>query len=114
MSVNNQVKLIGRLTADPVYDNGKCKFTIAVNEGIDRVTFVPCVAYKDLAEDLGNTCKKGTKVEVTEGSLSIRPYTGEDGIKRKWASVNVWEASIVTKSGMSEAGKFGDDEEIPF
>lgn len=92
----NSVILTGRLTRDPnvAYTqkgSAVCSFDIAVNrrwldksssEWKDDVTFVPIVAWGQIAERCKDRLKKGSPVHV-EGRLTADEYTGKDGVKRK-------------------------------
>lgn len=80
----NSVALLGRLSADvdkkvikvgeeekPVY-----KFSLAVNEGKDKVSFIECVYFGE--NKAIDTLHKGSKIVVV-GRLSQRKFTRKDG-----------------------------------
>ncbi|MDV3201459.1 MAG: single-stranded DNA-binding protein [Candidatus Phytoplasma australasiaticum] len=81
----NKVQLIGRLTHDleKQYLNSdneqitKIDFNLAINTK-DKVQFIPCVAFRKLAENMSQYLHKGSKVYI-EGSLSIQKYTNSEG-----------------------------------
>lgn len=87
----NKVILIGNLTRDP--ESGStpsgvqyCRFSIAVNrrfsrEGNDTADFFNIVCWRGLAETCAKNLQKGRKVCVV-GSIQIRQYDGNDGVKR--------------------------------
>ncbi|WP_020375038.1 single-stranded DNA-binding protein [Sulfobacillus thermosulfidooxidans] len=93
----NRIILIGRLTRDPelrytpqgVAVTG---FTLAVDrpftnaQGEREADFIDCVAWRKLAETVGNHLHKGRLVAV-EGRLQIRSYEASDGSKRRAAEV---------------------------
>ncbi|GLH61054.1 single-stranded DNA-binding protein [Paulownia witches'-broom phytoplasma] len=81
----NKVQLIGNITHDlePTTINtndgeiSKLDFSIAVNIK-DKVNFIPCVIFRNQADNMFMYLRKGSKVYV-EGSLSIEKYTNNDG-----------------------------------
>ena len=87
----NKVFLIGNLTRDPELSETPsgvtlCRFAIAVNrnystDGERQTDFFNCTAWRGLAETVSRYAKKGKKVAVS-GSIQIRNYEGNDGVKR--------------------------------
>ena len=89
----NHVSLIGRLTKDPdirYTQSGVAvaSFTLAVDRryakkdsGQLTADFIPIVAWRKLAEIVGNNLAKGRKVSV-EGAIQVRTYDARDGSKR--------------------------------
>ena len=88
----NRVILIGRLTKDPelrytTTGIAVASFTLAVNrnyknaKGEKETDFIPCIAFRQLAELIANYLSKG-KLAALEGRLQIRSYNTEDGQKR--------------------------------
>ncbi|MDV3166472.1 MAG: single-stranded DNA-binding protein ['Waltheria sp.' little leaf phytoplasma] len=81
----NKIQLIGRLSHDleKQYLNSnhepipKIDFNLAINTK-DKVQFIPCVAFRKLAENMSQYLHKGSKVYI-EGSLSIQKYTNSEG-----------------------------------
>lgn len=85
----NIVILSGRLTADPEirYTADKtpyCKFTLAVQDTQERADFVLCKAWRDNAERIDRTVRKGDRLAVrgkwTSDSYAkgeVRIYTNE-------------------------------------
>lgn len=93
----NKIILIGRLTRDPemkYLTNGTpvTDFSLAVDrpftnaQGQREADFIDCIAWRKLAETVGNHLTKGRLVAV-EGRLQIRSYEAQDGSKRKVAEV---------------------------
>lgn len=90
----NRVQLIGNLTRDPELrqiPGGQtvASFSIATNfswtdqsgQRQDKSEFHNIVAWRKLAEIVGQYLRKGSKVFV-EGRLQTREWEGEDGVKR--------------------------------
>lgn len=134
----NRVILLGRLTRDPEVrytQTGKVvtQFTLAIDrpftnqDGTKAADFIPIVIWGKIAENMGNTVKKGQRLLV-EGRLQIRSYDTKDGSKRWVTEViassceyierknTTTPASIDTAANGFE--NFGSavpfDEEIPF
>jgi single-strand DNA-binding protein len=99
----NRIQIIGRLTRDPelrYVSNGHpmAQFTLAVdrdfkNAAGDRdADFINCVAWRKLAEQVGQYCSRGRLVAV-EGRLQTRAYETQDGSRRRVTEVigdRVW------------------------
>ena len=85
----NVLILSGRLTADPEirYTADKtpyCKFTLAVQDTKDKADFIQCTAWRDNAEWIAKSVRKGDRLAVrgewTSGSYDkggVRIYTNE-------------------------------------
>lgn len=93
----NRVILIGRLTADPQLRYTQsgvavANFRLAVDRKFadqsgERATdFIDIVVWRKLAETCANHLGKGRLVAI-EGSLQVRSYEGNDGVKRQRAEV---------------------------
>ncbi len=135
----NRVALIGRLTKEPdlrYTPSGIAvsNFTLAVDrnfknaQGERETDFLPCVAYRQLAELVANYLDKGRLASV-EGRIQVRTYTTQDGQKR-WVTEIIAENVFFLDSKKShdsgssqnqnEAGvsSFGHevnlDDDIPF
>lgn len=87
----NRVVLVGRITRDPELRNTSgnmsvCSFTIAVDnrgkdaEGKKTASFIPCVAFREAAELMAKSIRKGALLGV-EGRLSQRSFVRQDGSK---------------------------------
>ena len=99
----NRIELIGRLTKDPelryvANGHAMAQFTVAVNRdfknaaGEREADFIRCVAWRKLAEQVGQYCGKGRLVAV-EGRLQTRNYELPDGSRRTLTEVigdRVW------------------------
>jgi len=90
----NRAQIIGNLTRDPELKQipgGQtvASFSVATNfvwtdqsgQKQERVEFHNIVAWRKLAEIIGQYVKKGSKVYV-EGRIQTRDWEGEDGVKR--------------------------------
>lgn len=86
----NHCTFIGNLGRDPEVNTttgGKkvCKFSIGVNEGKDKVTWVDIVAWEKLAETCATYLKKGRQVFVA-GRYSIRSWDDKETGKKVYRS----------------------------
>lgn len=104
----NSVILIGRLTRDPEIRYtpqgvAMVRFGLAVDrpftsaDGKKETDFIDCVAWRKLAELVGNHLRKGRLVAV-EGRLQIRNYETTDGTKRRSAEVICDRVSFLDKA----------------
>ena len=129
----NKVILVGRLAQDPEVrytQSGKAvaNFNIAISSGYGehkQTDFIPVVAFKNLAEIVGNNLKKGSQVLV-EGRMQVRSYETQEGQKRRVTEVIVQNVEFLgskksdNDGSKSEVGpeSFGSevfpDEQIPF
>ena len=113
----NQVFLVGRLTRDTEIrftqkGQAMCRFDIAVNrryqnkatgDWVEDTTFIPLVAWSQVAESMREQVKKGTAVRI-EGRLQGREYEDKTGAKRKILEVRVWKIEVLAATAKS-AGK---------
>lgn len=128
----NRVCLIGRTTKDSElrYSNSGTaitNFTLAVernyknSEGKRDADFIPCVAYRQLAEFAANYTPKGNMTCV-EGHIQVRSYTTDDGQKRYVTEIiadNIYpflgsKDSSQTQSQQNQSYGHEVDEEAPF
>lgn len=93
----NQMTCIGRLTRDPELRYTPqgvpvATFSVAVDrpftnqQGQRETDFIDIVAWRKLAETVGNHLHKGRLVAVA-GRLQVRSYEAQDGSKRKVTEV---------------------------
>ena len=118
---------VGRLVKDPEIRYSQsgtavANFNIAISSGYGehkQTDFIPVVAFKNLAEVIGNNLKKGGQVLV-EGRMQVRSYETQEGQKRRITEVIVQNIEFLgsKKSNESTPESFGDEvfpeEEIPF
>lgn len=132
----NKIFLIGNLTRDPVLSETQsgvavCRFAIAVkrrfsSEGEPQADFFNVTAWRGLADVVAKHCKKGNKVAVS-GSIQIRQYEANDGVKRTSVDVVAEDVEFLTprpQDGAEEPKSapkkkpvlepFEDDGDIPF
>lgn len=129
----NKVFFIGNLTKDPELNQTSsgisvCRFSLAVSrpyadvDGNRATDFFNCTAWRGLAETIGKYCKKGNKVMVG-GSIQLRNYEDNQGIKRQAVDIIVSDVEFLTPKSDSEAEPprkkptlqpMDDDSDIPF
>ncbi len=128
----NRIFLIGNLTRDPELSETNsgiavCRFSIAVQrrfssgDGERETDFFNVTAWRGLAESVAKFCKKGNKVAVA-GSVQIRTYETNDGVKRTAVDVVAEEVEFLSPKPDNEAKTqrkptleaFDDDSDIPF
>ena len=92
MRLNNNIQLLGRLTADPELKTTPSglevvQFTVAIDrpkakDATEKQTdFIPCVAWEKTGEFVDSYFTKG-KLALVSGRLQIRSYTDKEGRKR--------------------------------
>ena len=102
----NKIFLVGTVTKEVELSKTPsgvqvCRFTLAVsrdykNENGEKVTdFFNCTAWRSLAENIGKYVKKGNKLAVI-GSVQMRNYEDNQGIKRTAIDVIVTECEFLT------------------
>ena len=117
----NKVFLIGNLTRDPEIRETPsgvpmCRFAIAVQrpyssqDGERQTDFFECTAWRGLAETIARFTKKGNKVAVV-GSVQIRNYEDNQGVKRTVVDVIVQDCEFLTPKNSSDS--FDDVSESP-
>ena len=121
----NIVAIVGHLGADPElkYTSSGvpvASFRIAVNEfwtnqdgeKQERTHWFSCVAWKKLAETIGEYLKKGSHVAVS-GSLQQRTWQNEVGETRSTVEIVVRSLTMLDKKKHEETPPI-EDEDIPF
>jgi single-strand DNA-binding protein len=130
----NKVFFIGNLTKDPELTEtpsgiAVCRFSIAVNrnytngDGERKVDFFNCTAWRGLGETIARYTAKGKKIAVT-GSIELRDYEDNNGIKRTAIDAIVQDCEFLTPKERDEAETptrtkptlqdVDDDNDIPF
>jgi single-strand DNA-binding protein len=113
------INLVGNITRDPelkFLDSGTpaARFGVAVTrkwkdnrgEQKEQTSFFDCSALGSIAENIGNSLRKGDRVVVV-GTLEQRSYDDKDGNKRNVTEVKVeaigpdlrWATVATTKPG---------------
>ncbi len=111
----NKVILMGRLTRDPELKTTPtgatvAKFSVVTNKKWkdesgqmqEKAEFHNIVAWRKLAETVGQYCKKGNRV-LLEGELETRNWEGEDKIKRYATEVIARTVNIIDFPPKDEA-----------
>ena len=119
---DNSVTIVGNVTDDPELrftpsGQAVANFTVAVNkrfknnagEWEDRLDgFFRCSCWRDMAENVAESLKKGTRVVVT-GRLQQRSWDDQEGNKRSAFEISVdevgpslrWATAAIEKSKRS-------------
>lgn len=114
----NKVFLIGNLTRDPELTEtaggvSVCHFAIAVNrnytssDGERQTDFFNVTAWRGLADNVARYTKKGNKVAVT-GSIQIRNYEDNQGVRRTAVDVIAQDIEFLTAKNASNGEDFYD------
>lgn len=78
-----------------------CSFSVAINEGKDKTTFVNCVAWEKTAELLSQYVQKGDRLSGS-GRLDVRSYE-KDGEKKYVTEIVVNQFDFPPKRNDSPA-----------
>lgn len=127
----NKAMIIGNLTRDPEVRTTPqgttvASFSVATNQvwtdaqgqKQERAEFHNIVAWRKLAEIIGQYLKKGSKVYI-EGRLQTRDWTGQDGVKRYRTEIvadNMIMLDSKGGSGMGQSQNYSQpapEEDIP-
>ncbi len=123
----NKVFLIGNLTRDPELKQtpsgvAVCHFSLAVSraytqDGERKTDFFNCVAWRGTGESVAKYQKKGNRIAVV-GSIQIRSYEDNDGIKRTAVDIVANEVEFLTsKAGGEDSVGYSESEDnggLPF
>lgn len=110
----NRIVLVGRLVADPEVrytQNGIawCNFRIAVDRpfrnanGEKQTDFITVVAWRKLAELMGQYMKKGRLIGV-DGSLQMRKYQTKEGENRTVYEVSADSIQFLDRGDSASGG----------
>ena len=107
----NRAQLIGNLTRDPEMRQlptgvNVCSFSVATNQvwndqnGVrqEKAEFHDIVAWRKLAEIVGQYLTKGAKIYV-EGHIQTREWDAEDGTKRRKTEIVAENLIMLDKKG---------------
>ena len=119
----NEINLTGRLTRDPELEETpsgipRCRFSIAVrrdyanSDGEYLTDFFDCTAFRSTAEAISKYCKKGEKILVN-GTVQMRTYEDNQGIKRKAIDVVAQRVEFFTRQGGPQADDDGETDGAP-
>jgi len=122
----NTITVVGNLTRDPELrytptGQAVVKFGIAVNrfytnrngEKVEQTDFFTVNAWRQLAENIAETCKVGTRV-IVSGRLQSRTWETEEGQKRTVVEIEAdevgpslrWATAQVTKASRGGPGEW--------
>lgn len=116
--MENQIPVMGRLTADPELrytQNGLAvaNFTIASNQRIfdkqanewkdGEPTFLRAVAWKEMGERIAGVLHKGSRV-IAYGRLAQKSYETKEGEKRTYVELTIEDIGASLKFGSSTGG----------
>lgn len=112
----NKVMIIGNLTRDPETKTTPqgttvATFSVATNltwkdqagQKQEKVEFHNVVAWRRLAEIIGQYLKKGSKVYI-EGRLQTRDWEGQDGVKRYRTEIIAENMTMLDSKGGGNSG----------
>jgi single-strand DNA-binding protein len=112
----NKVMIIGNLTRDPELKTTPtgsqvASFSVATSfnwtdqsgQKQDRSEFHNIVAWRKLAEIIGQYLKKGSKIYI-EGRLQTRDWTGQDGVKRYRTEIIAENMIMLDRAGLQGGG----------
>ena len=119
----NKVMLIGNMTQDPevrTTPNGisVTSFGLATNlvwtdqsgQKQERAEFHNIVAWRKLAEIIGQYLHKGSKIYI-EGRLQTREWEGQDGVKRY--KTEIVAENMIMLGGRGDGGNAGNSNFAP-
>jgi single-strand DNA-binding protein len=128
--VSNQITVVGNITREPELrytptGAAVVKVGIAVNrfytnrngEKIEQTDFFTVNAWRQLAENIAETCKVGTRI-IVSGRLQSRTWETEDGHKRTMIEIEAdevgpslrWATCQVTKATRGGPGEWASPE----
>lgn len=122
-SDQNFCKVRGELAYDPDYktvgadSTPLCRFKIKTAEEYKdkkRVSWVPCVAWRDVADQIG-ALGKGSRIEI-KGGITERTWD-KDGVKQYKTEVTANWVDVLWRSEDSDSEDYtpsNDDDSIPF
>ncbi|MDP2708832.1 MAG: single-stranded DNA-binding protein [bacterium] len=121
----NKAMIIGNLTRDPeirTTPTGQtvASFSVATNyvwtdqsgQKRDKAEFHNIVAWRRLAEIVGQYLKKGSKIYI-EGRLQTRDWTGQDGVKRYRTEIIADNMIMLDRAGAGSGGGMSRSDEPP-
>ncbi len=112
----NKAMIIGNLTRDPEVKTtpqgtSVASFSVATNfvwtdqsgQKQEKVEYHNVVAWRKLADIIGQYLKKGSKVYI-EGRLQTRDWTGQDGVKRYRTEIIADNMIMLDRAGSAPSG----------
>ncbi len=121
----NKAMIIGNLTRDPEVRNTPtgqtvASFSVATNfiwtdqsgQRREKVEYHNIVAWRRLAEIVGQYLKKGSKVFI-EGRLQTRDWLGQDGVKRYRTEINAENMIMLDRASVGSAPRQEEQPPMP-
>lgn len=121
----NKAMIIGNLTRDPEIrttptGQSVASFSVATNyvwtdqsgQKRDKAEFHNVVAWRRLAEIIGQYLKKGSKVYI-EGRMQTRDWVGQDGVKRYRTEIIAENMIMLDRAGAGAGGQMSRSSEPP-
>ena len=107
MNANNNVILMGRITADPELKQTQAginvvNFSVAVQRGKDATDFFDCVAWRGTADFIDQWFHKG-KMILLAGELRQEKWQTAEGANRSKVSVEVKSAAFAGDKSADDA-----------
>lgn len=112
----NKAMIIGNLTRDPEIrttpqGTSVASFSVATNfvwtdqsgQKQEKAEYHNVVAWRKLAEIIGQYLKKGSKIYI-EGRLQTRDWTGQDGVKRYRTEIVAENMIMLDSKGSAPSG----------
>jgi single-strand DNA-binding protein len=114
----NKAMIIGNLTRDPEVKTtpqgtSVASFSVATNfvwtdasgQKQEKAEYHNIVAWRKLADIIGQYLKKGSKIYI-EGRLQTRDWTGQDGIKRYRTEIVADNMIMLDRAGGNQGGNY--------
>lgn len=131
--MSNSITVVGNLTREPELrytptGAAVVKFGLAVNrfytnrngEKVEQTDFFTVNAWRELAENIAETCKVGTRV-IVSGRLQSRTWENEDNQKRTVVEIEAdevgpslrWATATITKAKRGGPEEWAAPQEAP-
>jgi single-strand DNA-binding protein len=121
----NKVMIIGNLTRDPEVKSTPAgasvtSFSVATNfvwtdangQKQEKAEYHNVVAWRKLADIIGQYLRKGSKVYI-EGRLQTRDWTGQDGVKKYKTEIIAENMIMLDRPGQSSRPASAPSTDIP-
>jgi len=117
---NNSVLIVGNITEDPQLrytqqGQAMTRFSVAVNrrwqdresgEWKEETSFFPCTVWRDQAENVAQTLRKGMRV-IVAGRLQQRSWENQEGESRSTVEIVVDECGPSLRWATAEVSRTG-------
>lgn len=115
----NQVTIIGNVGSDPVEIDGKgntiAKFSVAVERSSksEKVDWIPCAAFHDLARGILANISKGDAV-IVSGTWQVDSKKNDDGETRTFHNLNINVIGKQIFGIKKEEDNREEEDDVPF